>query len=456
MRYYLLLVVILILSSNIVGQIYAPDADYVDTTSYINDSILGTDSIFIYYSPGYNGFPITASLQAGFNGLSGLEYSWKMYDQTASEFVDISSPIITLNEDSSLCIIDELESGGYLVNITNINDIDTTFVAWVFVNYMKVDIEVEATCTYTRLSGIEGGTVFYYYDLIEHTPIELPNGLVIEWTADPQTEATLRPYTSVFLSPPHYDDTEFSVVVRDSFNYEKEDQKHVLAIATKADFYAIQGTEVITDTVVKNVEAPFIVQFADSAKNAYSYEWKFYNDLEKPWNGNDTLLGISTLNPPILADIDPDSIIYYRPGNYDVTLTVTGPAYEIDDEITQCIDSLRKVEYINVDTSSINIPIPNVFTPNGTNPIFKIKEGEGEDAFDTRSLRSFQISIYNRWGKKVYEFSDSEGDWDGWDGTIKGEGRTVEPGVYYYVITAEGWDGRPWELKSFVHVFYPK
>jgi len=441
---------------NSFAQIYAPEADYVDTTNYVNDSILGVDSIFIYYSPGYNGFPITASLQASLIGETGLTYHWKIYDQSVSGFVDIVAPSIVLNNDSSLCTIDELESGGYMVEISKSGLVDTAFFAWVFINHMKVEIEVEVNCAFTQLSGIEGGNTFYYYDLIDHTRIELPNGLHIEWSAEPEIEATLRPYESLFLSPPHYEDTEFSVVVRDSFNNVKEDQKHSLAIATKANFFAIEGMEVITDTVVKGKEAPYFVQFVDSAKNAYSFEWKFYNDLEKKWNGKDTLLGITTLNPPLLPEIHPDSIAYYKPGNYDVTLIVTGPAYEVDDEITQCIDSVMKVKYINVDTSSINIPLPNVFTPNGTNPVFKIKEGSGESAFDTRSLKDFQIAIYNRWGKKVYEFADDAGNWDGWNGEIKGEGRLVEPGVYYYVLTAKGWDGRPWEVKSFVHVFYSK
>jgi CHU_C Type IX secretion signal domain len=451
-----ILISIYFISHNLFAQIYAPEADFADTTKYVNDSILGLDSIFVYYSPGYNGFPITASLQASLNGTSGLTFNWKIYDESIPGFIDVMNPNLVYNDDSSLCTIDQLESGGYFVEITKEDIIDTSFTAWVFVNYMKVDIEVESNCTFTQLSGIEGGNMFYYFDLLDNTRIELPNGLNIEWTAEPEVEATLRPYESVYLNPPHYEDTEFSVVVRDSFNYEKEDQKHVLAIATKANFYAIEGVEVITDTVVKEKEAPYHVQFVDSSKNAYSYEWKFYNDLEKTWTGKDTLLGLTTLNPPILLDIDPDSIVYYRPGNYDVTLTVAGPAYEIDGDIFFCIDSLYKDDYINVDTSSIKNPLPNVFTPNGSNPIFKIKEGGGESSFSTRSLRSFHISIYNRWGKKVYDYADSTGAWEGWNGEIKGEGRLVEPGVYYYVLTAKGWDGRPWEFKSFVHVFYSK
>lgn len=95
-----------------------------------------------------------------------------------------------------------------------------------------------------------------------------------------------------------------------------------------------------------------------------------------------------------------------------------------------CVDTMLfkhvKVNYLPT------VEVPNVFTPNGDgiNDRFVIK---------TLSLESFKGTIYNRWGKKVYEW-DSPDDL-GWDGTING-GSPASPGTYYYMIEAVGKDGK--------------
>ena len=67
---------------------------------------------------------------------------------------------------------------------------------------------------------------------------------------------------------------------------------------------------------------------------------------------------------------------------------------------------------------------PNAFTPNGdgNNDVFTMY-GFG--------LSKLNLKIFNRWGEKVF---DSSNQWQGWDGTYKGENQN--PGVYTYY--AEG------------------
>ncbi len=74
------------------------------------------------------------------------------------------------------------------------------------------------------------------------------------------------------------------------------------------------------------------------------------------------------------------------------------------------------------------IDVPNVFTPNGdgVNDEFRVVY---------RSLLSFSASVYNRWGRLVYRWSDPA---KGWDGKING--KMASPGAYYYVIQATGAD----------------
>jgi gliding motility-associated-like protein len=96
---------------------------------------------------------------------------------------------------------------------------------------------------------------------------------------------------------------------------------------------------------------------------------------------------------------------------------------------------------------------PNVFTPNGdgVNDFFLVH---------AKSLKSFRIRIYSRSGRKVYEFEQTEEkfEWDGWDGTINGKGENfAQPGVYYYVIEAVGWDAERYRghppYKGFVYLY---
>ena len=65
--------------------------------------------------------------------------------------------------------------------------------------------------------------------------------------------------------------------------------------------------------------------------------------------------------------------------------------------------------------------VPNVFSPNGDgyNDIFRpVMEG---------NIVEFSGQVYNRWGKKVYEWTDPNGGWDGGDNS---------DGTYYYLIRA--------------------
>lgn len=81
-----------------------------------------------------------------------------------------------------------------------------------------------------------------------------------------------------------------------------------------------------------------------------------------------------------------------------------------------------------VTVSESMLQIPSAFSPNGDgiNDEFRV-------AF--KSLSEFHCSIYNRWGHKVYEWSDPS---TGWDGKVNGKLATTGP--YYYVIEAEGTD----------------
>lgn len=83
----------------------------------------------------------------------------------------------------------------------------------------------------------------------------------------------------------------------------------------------------------------------------------------------------------------------------------------------------------------LSVYIPSAFTPNGDglNEIFEVS-GIGIDT------NSFEMKIYDRWGKVLFE---SRNMTSGWDGTVNGQ--TIsdsEQGVYTYRVTLNEWDGK--------------
>ena len=84
---------------------------------------------------------------------------------------------------------------------------------------------------------------------------------------------------------------------------------------------------------------------------------------------------------------------------------------------------------------------PNVFSPGtteGINDIWKVSY---------KSIVDFHCAIFSRYGVKVAEFTNPG---DGWDGRY--HGKLVKAGVYFYVITARGADGKPYNLSGDINI----
>ncbi len=125
------------------------------------------------------------------------------------------------------------------------------------------------------------------------------------------------------------------------------------------------------------------------------------------------------------------SHIYEKEGKYTITLVATAE------------DGTSKTKSRTI----ILLPPkatgqPNVFTPNGDgqNDVFKIQL--------PIKLSNFRCEIFSRSGKKIYEFTDPNG---GWDGKIKGE--PASQGIYYYIVTGNKDDGEPYVEKSFIYLY---
>lgn len=101
------------------------------------------------------------------------------------------------------------------------------------------------------------------------------------------------------------------------------------------------------------------------------------------------------------------------PGTYDILVT----------DANGCIDYIS----VTLDTSDANeeIFISNVFNP-GSNV-------QANTIFTVKGMTSPNVVIYNRWGRKIYENSSYQNDWDG---------DNYKDGVYYYVVKDNAADGQ--------------
>ena len=85
--------------------------------------------------------------------------------------------------------------------------------------------------------------------------------------------------------------------------------------------------------------------------------------------------------------------------------------------------------------------MPNTFTPNNDqiNDVYKVKSYQ--------NIVEFHAYIFNRWGQKLYEWTNLE---SGWDGTYRGN--DVKQGTYFVLVKAKGADGQDYNIRKDVNL----
>ena len=163
-----------------------------------------------------------------------------------------------------------------------------------------------------------------------------------------------------------------------------------------------------------NGSSPLDILFSSNANEptAEYYSWSIYQ-------GNKLLF--STRSEKDLR------YTFIESGDYKVKLEASN-AY--------CKDSGS----IDIKVTTSALQVPNVFTPNGDG-----KNDEFRVAY--QSLASFQCWIFNRWGRKVFSWSEPQ---KGWDGTIGG--KKAAEGPYFYIIKAVGTDGQKFTRKGDINL----
>ena len=112
-------------------------------------------------------------------------------------------------------------------------------------------------------------------------------------------------------------------------------------------------------------------------------------------------------------------------------------------QISPCSITTDSITVTVCDSSSLpsSLQVPNIFTPNndGINDEFRIK---------TKNIASVNCKIYNRWGILVGELTAPNEVWQG----RTTSGMQASQGVYYYILTATGNDGKEYNEKGFVQL----
>ena len=190
------------------------------------------------------------------------------------------------------------------------------------------------------------------------------------------------------------------------------------SLSPTATYMNDEGVETVTDSDVSG-QAPLTVTFRANPSNMEefnpSFEWHFK-----------------------LAGEEKEFMVRYEE-NTEYTFTTSGTT-----NVTLLVKSEGEVidsTVIKVTVSESKLVFPNAFSPNGDeyNQIYKAKEYQ--------SIIDFHAYIFNRWGQKLYEWTDPAG---GWDGTYNGH--DVKEGVYFVLVKTRGADGREYNIRKDVNL----
>lgn len=187
-------------------------------------------------------------------------------------------------------------------------------------------------------------------------------------------------------------------------------------------YYTVDGDEMEETEAIVDAQAPLRVTFRANPSHiddgvTPAYEWRFVKDGQT--------------DAYIVRYEETTEFEFRESGTTAVSLYVS-----YGDGEPELTGTIR----VSISTSLLEMP--NAFSPNGDgiNDIYKAKPNH-------KSIVEFKAYIFNRWGHKIYEWTDINGGWDGTQG-----GKKVKAGVYFVLVKAKGADGREYNIKRDVNV----
>ncbi len=307
-------------------------------------------------------------------------------------------------------------------------------------NAIEFDDEQECDRARLRLSGNAEPITYYTIngvgkEVSRELSITYPSLEYDEATEeyiDTTLESTLNSISGTFGVTAPLCNTEFTLsgdrFLREWGQTEQVTSDYYTAIAVEARTSATQETreyenEQKVDSDGLGGSAPVEVHFHAAVTDAAIFrEWQMSTDSEfevvvDRWQQLDfdyTFRDNGTLYVRFVCD------------NADATCEYIGDSYEVfvGESVLLC---------------------PNAFSPGSS-------EGVNDEwRVSYKSIIKFECHIFNRWGQEMISFTDPGMGWDG-----KYKGKLVPAGTYYYVIQAEGSDGKKYKLSGDINIIKMK
>jgi hypothetical protein len=444
------------------GQLLCPRADdgfslcyheSLDTAGMGLDSLTADslfslcDTVFVFYSPDELGRNIShgwdnslrGQVEATYLDTSAsdsvvVDFTWTQFNKNTLSFDTVKTERVPSDTNFAFSVLNlnyitTPGSYGYKLYMRDtLTDSVSVKNFWVFVDHLGLAVNDEDDkCNCDYLLILESGytlelTDFVYVNLYQGPGFDKDTLLnkvqSYKWIHDngeiKSTSSTLE-YHEI-----GHEDIEFELNVTDHWGNSVSAYYDYIGRVPKAEVNIEKSND-------QNF-APLKVTFNSISKLADSIKWLFGDTLSKGFD-QDT----------IYTAVFDTAHTYFIPtdehGPYVVSVVVKNNRCE-------CTDSIS-LEGIEVVASTFELD-KEAFSPN-------VQDGTNDEiTFSLKSIKDFHLVIFNRWGRVVFEkeiYNNTETEEIVWDGKIRNSNRTAEPGVYYYVIKAKGYDGNDWDGK---------
>ena len=374
----------------------------------------------------------------GLAGASGAK--WSKFSNAGAAYAEPVDASLVSHEATSTSVSLTDGDAGYMVECTG-----NVYYAWVTdysahrLELTGINVLPESDCSYVSL-GVNGkGSGIAYYTITGRR-MELSREMKLTYRTAKFNEETfsyeqttktieIKHFDNTISAEAPYTDTDFTLEGDRFLEYWQE------PLSVKTGYYqavAVEATEKITQEVhdsdnqikdgmegVLGGSAPVVINLKAVTTDAAVFkEWQISKTRE-------------------FEDYD----ITFPQENVDYVFNEAGTSYirfQAADNSGKCMYTSEVTE---VYVGESQLLIPNAFSPTtspGVNDIWKVSY---------KSLIKFECHIFNSRGTKIYSFTNPD---EGWDGKYKG--KAVSPGVYYYVIVAEGSDGKHYKKAGDINI----
>lgn len=391
----------------------------------------GLDMVYVLYDSQQNWMQYTA-------GSDNATVKWYKFGATGGAYAE---EITTIERNGKLSVLKSvIPNSGYIIE----EGTNRKYV-WV-VNYADhrlsvngIEVVNDGDCSSATLNVQGEGDAIVYYSIngarkVLDRKVQLTyNNLVwndsdLMWNSETQAEE-LQELKSTISLPAPYCNTTFTLSGDRFLNYwgegisitSGEYQAQAVTMTTRAEQEQKEANNQVGggDETTLGGSAPAVITFSAYYTDAVvTKEWQMSHNQEFEE----------------IAD---------RRNEDEITITfeeagTTFWRFVCSNASGEC-QAYSDVYQVNIGESMLKCP--NAFSPGVT-------EGFNDEwKVSYKSIVKFKCWIFNSWGVQLCELTDPA---QGWDGKYKG--KTVKPGVYYYVIEAEGSEGKKYKLKGDINV----